>query len=177
MEIFKYAGLKTGEHDVKAGTIIKGNAVKKATGSDVLKGVWYNMTDNQKVSQIMFGIMYSAYHKLSAKNGAYAMNIDDFIEGFYIPVSGENFDNVRIPIRGGGVIPIDRMSFASSSVIGNPPLILYGIVGGKGFVRGDGSSFYSYHYECGRNMNATCRFTAITIAVPKSYYKEFEKTY
>jgi RHS repeat-associated protein len=175
--IFKNAKLSTADNGVKEGAVIKGDAVKKATGSDVLKGNWSNMTNSQKASQIMFGMMYSEQHNEAASNGAFAMNINDYVEGFNTPAGGLILDNVSIPLRGGGTMKLDQMNIAPASTIGNPPLILRAPFGGDEQTRTDGSSFASYRYECGRNMNARTRFTAISIAVPLQYKEVFQKSY
>jgi RHS repeat-associated protein len=180
LSIFNQSKISTADNDrFAAGQhVIKGDIVKEYTGSDVLKGQWHNLTNTQKAAQIMFGMMYSEYHNQTADNGTYSMNINDFVDGFYVGSSGLNLNNVQIPAKGGGTIQIDQMSISPSSTIGNPPLIYHGAYGGNEQSRTDGSTFASYHFMSARNKNATHSFKVINISVPTgSNNNKFRKSY
>jgi RHS repeat-associated protein len=94
-EIFKNAGLGTNEGDVKTGAVIKGDAVKKATGNDVLKGDWYNMTKTQKVAQAIFAINHSN------SKGQYEFDFNDYASGFNN--TREQYSNVTLPTSKGNI--------------------------------------------------------------------------
>ena len=50
-EIFSNSKMKSDGSEIKEGSIIYGDAVTKATGSDILKGNWHNMSNKQKAAQ------------------------------------------------------------------------------------------------------------------------------
>ena len=156
-EIFKNAGYGIGDKDVKAGDVIKGSAVQKATGSDVLKGKWNNMTNNQKASQIMFALM-DGERKHSEINGAYAIDLNDYIIGFSTRSDGLNLYNVTIPIKGGGT-RIANMSIASVSMIRDEESRL--LVNYRGKDCGEG--YNTTKYSCAKNPKAEDPFTAIMV--------------
>ena len=103
-EIFANARLKSDGTTVKEGTEINGEDVKKATGSDVLKGNWHNMTNSQKASQLIFAIRYSACH------GDWYFDLRDFVNGFQIGGGGLNFSASNVPDGNGGFIQIHNIS-------------------------------------------------------------------
>ena len=162
------------ENGVKEGDVIKGDAVKKATGSDVLKGNWGNMTDTQKASQIMFGMMYGEKHNSTTSNGAYAIDINDFVDGFYVPENGLRLNNVTVPVRG-GTIKLDHMTITSSSATGGQMFHVFS--GGDLFTRTDGSSFHRYTTYSSKNLKARSYIPAVIIAVPSGSDNVFRKTY
>ena len=157
-EIFKNAGYGIGDKDVKAGDVIKGSAVQKATGSDVLKGKWNNMTNNQKASQIMFALMVGE-KKRSVVNGAYAIDLNDYIIGFSTRYDGLDLYNVTIPIKGGGT-RIANMSIWSQSGLENSKgqiPIYYGAQSS-----GDG---HTLNYYSAKNLNANNAITAVQVRI------------
>jgi hypothetical protein len=79
------------------------NAVKKATGSEVLKGMWGNMTKAQKAYQILFAINYSR------SMGEYNFDFQDYAYGFQNH-SGENISNFTISNGKGENISISNIS-------------------------------------------------------------------
>ena len=103
-EIFANARLKSDGSTVKEGTEINGEDVKKATGSDVLKGNWHNMTNSQKASQLIFAIRYSACHD------DWYFDLRDFVNGFQIGGGGFNFSASNVPDGNGGFIQIHNIS-------------------------------------------------------------------
>jgi len=153
-EIFAKAGLPV-DANIKAGSIIKGDLVKKVTGKDVLKGNWINMTANQKASQIMFAINYGEQHKTTV-GSAFAVDLSDFISGFSSGASGLNLYDVYIPGRDRKMTKVN-MSIAAYSVIessdGKLPVFYYGNSYG-----GDATS-----YQCAKNPNARKKMTAVTV--------------
>ena len=180
LNIFKQSGLSTNDNvSFEAGeAVIGGSIVQEHTGNDVLKGQWYNLTNTQKASQIMFGMLYSKHHNQTADNGTYSMNINDFIDGFYVGSSGLDFNDVYIPAKGGGLIQIDHMSLAPSSTMGNPPLIYYRRFGGDENLRTDGSNFSSYHFFSAKNKDAKSPFKAMIISIPTGINNsKFRKSY
>ncbi len=104
LEIFENAGYKGGEHAVvKEGDVITGKAVYDAMGSDVLKGDWSNMTDNQKAYQIKFAFDYGKKNNSSIGQD-FAINLNDFFHGFSTGYSAMELNGVNIPIREGGSV-------------------------------------------------------------------------
>ena len=156
-EIFKNAGYGIGDNDVKAGDVIKGSDVQKATGSDVLKGKWNNMTNNQKASQIMFALMVGE-KKRSVVNGAYAIDLNDYIIGFSTRSDGLDLYNVTIPIKGGGT-RIANMSIAPVSTIRDADSRLPVYYGGDSC----GEGFNTTKYSCAKNTEAKKTITAIMV--------------
>ena len=155
-EIFKNAGYGIGDDDVKAGDIIKGSAVEKATGSDVLKGKWNNMNDNQKASQIMFAIKYGERHKTTIGD-AYAFDLNDFVTGFYTSSSGLSLTNVIVPIKDGKNAIVNMSIWPKSGLEnseGQIP-IYYGAQSS-----GDG---YTLNYHSAKNLKARCAIPAIQV--------------
>ena len=97
-DIFKNAGLGISMGDVKTGDVIKGDAVKKATGNEVLKGNWGYMTKRQKAAQLIFAVNHSIRHgnesgSFDFKN--YASNFETY--------SGEQLSNFYLPTKNGTV--------------------------------------------------------------------------
>ena len=103
-EIFKNAGLGINGRDVKEGDVIKGDAVKKVTGNEVLKGNWTNMTNTQKAAQLIFAIRYSACR------GNWCFDLKDFVNGFQSRDGGINFSASNVPDGNGGFINIQNIS-------------------------------------------------------------------
>jgi RHS repeat-associated protein len=177
LAIFKQAGLSTAENaSFAAGqAVISGDIVAGVTGSEILQGRWGVMTDNQKAAQLMFGMMYGKARESSLDNGAYAIDANNFIDGFYVPVGGKNFYNVTVPVKG-GFIKLDYMSLAPSDV--TKGLMYYGFKGGnKPMERTDGSLFYSYSANSAKNPNAINPFVALTLSVPVKYNNLFKISY
>jgi hypothetical protein len=177
MNIFKTAGLSTAENaSFTAGqAVINGDIVAAITGSEILQGRWGVMTDTQKAAQLMFGMMYGKDRESSLDNGAYAIDVNNFIDGFYVPVGGKAFDNVTVPVKG-GFIKLDHMNIAPSDV--TKGLMYYGFYGGqKPMERSDGSQFYSYSTNSAKNPNAQFSFKALTLSVPVKYNNLFLKSY
>lgn len=158
-EIFKNAGYGIGDKDVKAGDVIKGSAVQKATGSDVLKGKWNNMTNSQKASQIMFALMVGERND-SKVNGAHAIDLNDYIIGFSTRSDGLDLYNVTIPIKGGGT-RIANMSIWPQSGLknfeGQIPVYYYSTESS-----GDGNTL---NYHSAKNPNAGCAIMAIQVRI------------
>ena len=97
IEIFKNANYKEGENAaVKEGDVISGKAVFDALGSDILKGNWNKMTDNQKAYQIKFALDYGKARNSSIGQD-YAIDLNDFINGFTTRYDGTALNNVTIP--------------------------------------------------------------------------------
>ena len=171
-KIFNNAKLnKTG--NIKEGTVIKGEHVKKATnGSDVLKGNWHNMNDSQKSSQVMFALMYGAHRDLTV-NGLPAINLNDFINGFEIPSSGKWFYNVTIPLKGGRMISAD-INFMSSSAIedlkGNFPVRTYAEWAN---LSENPRSTCTANILGAKNPTATHPFKCISFVISKNDYNDF----
>ena len=103
-EIFKNAGLGIGDNDVKIGTVITGDAVRKAIGTDILKGDWSNMTKGQKAAQILFAVNYSR------SKGESSFNLKDFANGFQVGGGGINLSNFNMPTTKGDYVPIINLS-------------------------------------------------------------------
>lgn len=103
-EIFANAGLKNDGSTVRKGSVIKGDAVKKATGNEVLKGNWTNMTNTQKAAQLIFAIRYSACR------GNWCFDLKDFVNGFQSRDGGINFSASNVPDGNGGFINIQNIS-------------------------------------------------------------------
>lgn len=87
--------------EIKEGSKISGESVKKVTGSDVLKLDWVSpqATDQRKVDQIMFGV------KKSQVNGKDFLDLKDFNTNMYNGGAGFNAQNVTIKV-GNERIPI-----------------------------------------------------------------------
>jgi len=182
LKIFKQAGLSTDATFGAGEAVINGDIVAGITGSEILRGQWGRMDDtpegrNQKASHIMFAMMHSKFHNQKADNGALAMNVNNYIEGFYVGSSGLNLNNVYIPAKGGGLIKVDQISIAPGSTIGQPPLIYYHKEGGNQDKRLDGSIFASYSFKSARNANASTPFNVLTISVPLVNDYLFNKSY
>ncbi len=156
-DIFKNAGYGIGDNDIKKGDIIKGDAVQKATGSDVLKGKWNNMTETQKASQIMFALMVGERDN-SVVNGAFAVDLNDFIIGFETSSTGLNLNGVTIPVKGGKT-RIANMSIAPVSTIRDADSRLPIYYGGDSC----GEGFNTTKYSCAKNPKATNPNTAIMV--------------
>jgi len=155
-EIFKNAGLGRGDNDVKAGNIVRGSDVKKATGSDVLKGKWTNMNNNQKASQIMFAIKYGEHHK-TVIGGAYAFDLNDFVTGFYTSSSGLSLSNLTVPSNDGKSVIVNMSIWPKSGLEnseGQIP-IYYGAQ--------SSSDAYTLNYRSAKNLKAGCALTAIQV--------------
>ena len=103
-EIFKNAGLGINSGDVKGGDVIKGDAVKNATGNEVLKGNWRSMTNRQKAAQLIFAIRYSACR------GDWSFDLKDFLNDFQSRDGGQNFSASNVPDGNGGFINIQNIS-------------------------------------------------------------------
>ena len=90
---------------VSKGTIIKGNAVRKVTGSNVLKLDWNESSDKQKAYQAMFGILHSNLKKKDANMLDYFSNL---------PLNGDpahlSVKNVRIPLYGGKTMKLQNFN-------------------------------------------------------------------
>ena len=95
-EIFKNAGLGINSGNVKEGDVIKGDAVKKATGNEVLKGNWWNMTKRQKAAQLIFAINHSKKHG----DGSGTLDFNNYASGFET-TSSEQFSNFSLPTKCG----------------------------------------------------------------------------
>jgi RHS repeat-associated protein len=93
---------KNGE--IAAGSKISGDNVKAVMGSEVLKGNWGNMTNNQKANQIVFAIT----HSITKGEGTFDMK--DYMTNFQIGSGGVNLSNVNLPTSE-GTIPIQNISF------------------------------------------------------------------
>jgi RHS repeat-associated protein len=94
-EIFANSKLST-TGEIKEGSIITGAAVQKATGSEVLKGSWGNMTNTQKVAQLIFAVNHSVIQ------GKSEFDFNDYAYGFE-SYKGENFSNTRFPSKDGNI--------------------------------------------------------------------------
>jgi RHS repeat-associated protein len=175
-KILGTAGITKNE-EIKPGTTISGDAVKKVTGSDVLKLDWNSpqATNQRNANHIMFCMLHAKQTKNYNATGS--VSLHNYVTNMLIPASGINFDNVRIPLLGGGTMPVDRMSIAPSSTLGKDLLIMSSGIEGGPFKRRDGSSFYNYKYDSGKNPYAGSRFRAITIAYPSAYYDDFDNSY
>jgi hypothetical protein len=177
LSIFKKAGLSTAENaSFGAGqAIIRGDLIAAITGSEILQGRWGVMTDDQKASQIMFGMLYGNVHDLSLDNGAYAIDINNFVDGFYVPATGLKLNNVIIPVKG-GFIKLDYMEVSPSDA--TKGLMYLGFDGGNDLkTRLDGSQFYNFSTTSARNPNVRNAFGALLISVPAKYYDIFLKSY
>ena len=155
-DIFKNAGYGIGDNDIKKGDIIKGDAVQKAIGSDVLKGKWNNMTETQKASQIMFAIKYGERHKTTVGD-AYAFDLNDFVTGFYTSSNGLSLSNVTVPSNDGKNMIVNMSIWPKSGLEnseGQIP-IYYGAQSS-----GDG---YTLNYHSAKNLKARCAIPAIQI--------------
>ena len=97
-EIFANAGLKSDGSVIKEGTVIKGDDVKKATGSDVLKVNWHALDSkpHQKVAQLIFAINYSK------KQGKEFFDFSDFAIGFET-ISSEQLSYINYPTPEGNI--------------------------------------------------------------------------
>jgi len=177
LKIFQQAGLSTAENaSFRAGeAVISGDIVAAITGSDILQGRWGVMTENQKASQIMFAMMYGKENNLKLSNGAYGIDLNNFIDGFYAPTGGTRLNNVTVPVKG-GFIKLDQMQITSSEA--TKALMYSGFTGGENPQnRTDGSVFRSYNASSAKNPNATIPIQALMIAVPEKYFESFIKSY
>ena len=141
---------------IKEGSKITGEDVKEYTGNDVLKGEWYNMTQNQQASQIKFALMYGEKHNLTVED-QYAINLNDFISGFSTPYDGLVLNNVKIP-ENGSMINVNMRVWPKGGLTDNKgriPIYYGGYSGGEG-----GRSLYFYS---AKNPNARNFLPAILI--------------
>ena len=103
-EIFANAKLDSQAPVVKEGTVIRGEAVKLATNSDVLKCNWKNIKNTQKAAQLIFAIRYSAC------KGDWCFDLRDFVNDFQVGGGGFNFSASNVPDGNGGFIQIHNIS-------------------------------------------------------------------
>ena len=97
-KIFINAKLSTTE-DIKEGTVIKGEHVKKATnGSDVLKGNWWKMTKRQKAAQLIFAVNHSKKHG----DGSGVFDFNNYASGFET-LDSEQLSDFYLPTKCGFV--------------------------------------------------------------------------
>ena len=108
-------------------------------------------------------------------NGAYGIDLNNFIDGFYAPTGGTRLNNVTVPVKG-GFIKLDQMQITSSEA--TKALMYSGFTGGENPQnRTDGSVFRSYNASSAKNPNATIPIQALMIAVPEKYFESFIKSY
>jgi RHS repeat-associated protein len=97
-DVFKNAGLGTKSGDVKKGAVVKGDAVKKATGNEVLKGNWWNMTKRQKAAQLIFAVNHSKKHG----DGSGVFDFNNYASGFET-LDSEQLSDFYLPTKCGFV--------------------------------------------------------------------------
>ena len=162
LEIFENAGYKGGEQAVvKEGDVITGKAVYDAMGSDVLKGDWSNMTDNQKAYQIKFAFDYGKKNNSSIGQN-FAINLNDFFHGFSTGYSAMELNGVKIPVREGGSVimttvnitiwPKDRLVDANGQIP-----IYWGS-------QATGDNYRMHNYYSAKDYSAGGKIPAITIS-------------
>ena len=173
--IFKNAKLSTTE-DIKEGTVIKGEHVKKATnGSDVLKGNWWKMNDSQKASQIMFALMYGANKKHTLPNGLFGIDLNDFINGFYSKDGGSKYYNVTIPLKGGDKIVVDMWLAPFTAFEGEKGSLWVGTSPEWGDYN-DARSADPARFRTAKNANADRPMKVITVSVPANRRNDFNNS-
>ena len=160
-DIFSKSRLKSDGTEVKKGTVIKGDVVKELTGSEVLKGNWNNMTDNQKAYQIKFAFDYGEKNNSSIGQN-YAIDLNDFIYGFTTGYSTMELNNVKIPECEG-----------SSVIMRTVNITIWpkdGLVNKKGQIpiywrsQATGDNYRMHNYFSAKNPSAGSKIPAITIS-------------
>lgn len=156
--IFANAGLKSDGTVITEGAVIKGCAVKKATGSDILKGIWKDMTNSQKAAQIIFALRYGEKHKTTVDQ-AYAIDLNNFIYGFSTPYGALQLNDVTIPNPHGGqkMITGNMRIWPKSGIIdtnGRIPIYYHSIC--------QGENYATIHYYSAKVETASNKISAIT---------------
>ena len=110
-EIFKNAGFGINSGDVKEGDVIKGDVVKKATGNEVLKGNWWNMSKRQKAAQLIFAVNHSNKHG----DGSGIFDFNNYATDFETS-SSEQLSDFSLPTKC-GLVKVRNLSiwFTSSN--------------------------------------------------------------
>ena len=174
-EIFKNAGLGIRDNDVNEGDVINGEAVKKATGCDVLKANWNKMNDNQKITQIMFALQYANYH--NEWNGDdRSVDLSRFIADIPLSISFKPKSG-KILLPKNKYIPIHFFEIDFSTLGNRQTLCYWSEGGGRFFTDSKGCNYYSYKYLSAKNPKARSKMTGLLLSIPASYSKEFEKRY
>ena len=156
-DIFSKSRLKSDGNEVKEGTVIKGDVVKEVTGSDVLKGNWNNMTDNQKASQIKFALDYGEKHN-STVGDSYAIDLNDFINDFSSSYSGISLNNVIIPDKNTGTAIVNMRLWPKEGLTDNQGRIPVYWRSQSG-----GDNFNTQYYNSAKNPKARNPLPAIGI--------------
>lgn len=105
----------------------------------------------------MFALMDGERNN-SKVNGAYAIDLNDYIIGFSTRSDGLDLYNVTIPIKGGGT-RIANMSIAPVSTIRDADSRLPVYYGGDSC----GEGFNTTKYSCAKNTEAKKTITAIMV--------------
>jgi len=143
---------------IKPGTEISGDAVKKATGSEILKGQFGKMTKGQIASQIIFAIAHS---KLK---GDWYFDLKDYMDGFQIGKGGVDLSNFKLTPSYDN-IPIINLSIGCTyeyTKIQNYPVLSSDDIANK-FI-------YDFRTAAGEGIRPMIMFT-----IDKKYYETFEK--
>ena len=162
LEIFNNAGYTGGKQAVvMEGDVITGKAVYDAMGSDVLKGDWSNMTDNQKAYQIKFAFDYGKKNNSSIGQD-YAINLNDFFLGFSTGYGAMELNGVMIPEKEGNTVIMRTVNITIWPKDG--------LVNRKGEIpvywrsQATGENYRTHNYYSAKNPSAGSKIPAITIS-------------
>ena len=162
LEIFNNAGYTGGKQAVvMEGDVITGKAVYDAMGSDVLKGDWSNMTDNQKAYQIKFAFDYGKKNNSSIGQD-YAINLNDFFLGFSTGYGAMELNGVMIPEKEGDTVIMRTVNITIWPKDG--------LVNRKGEIpvywrsQATGENYRTHNYYSTKNPSAGSKIPAITIS-------------
>lgn len=122
-----------------------------------MKGNWNNMTKTQKAAQIMFALSYGEEHNMTVGD-MYAINLNDFINGFSTARDGLSFNGVKISLNEGKKEMMNMRIWPKSGLentMGQIPIFYRGQVGG--------AYNNTYYYYSAKNSKARNPIPAISI--------------
>lgn len=160
-EILNAADIDPATNDLE-GQSINGSAVKKVTGSDILKLNWNSSraTDQRKTDQIMFSI------KKSLVDGKDYFDLKDYNDNMYNNGKGFNAKNVTINV-GDKDIPINKI---------NVTVDWDTEVKSTGNIPKQNTHLKTYTHEY-RDPSGRFGAQRILITFDENYYKDYTKFY
>ena len=160
--------------DIKAGSKISGDAVRKVTGSDLLKFNWSSpqATDQRKVYNIAFALLYDN----KKGTGGCGLCLNNYISGMPQSTGDHSTVDVKgnflIPIVGGGKIPI---TFFQSTASGKTYLCRDGQ--SKQHENGTTFRYNIFHPNSNTPAKKITQIQMIMLVTPSVYEAIFMKDY
>ena len=179
-KIFNKAGFGTGINDLKPDDVITGKQVFDITRSEILKGNWYGMDNNHRITYIIFAMRYAYRHdeRNSNKNEDLSVDLTRFIINMpSIGILRYQYDNNKILLSNNRSITIHFMEISIKD-LGNPPTVQYYPEGGSYLFKDtNGKSYVRYKYYSGANPNAKSRFVGILMSISAGDQEKYDELF